>query len=424
LPLHDEDIAVLISELEDSSSRVLLFRLVPSAKAIDVFENLDPEYQKEVLSGLSQESMRQILNEMAPDERTELFEEMPASLVKRLLNILSSQERKIAIELLGYPEESVGRLITPEFVQLYEDMMVQDALAHIRRVGVASETVYHCYVLDKQKKLIGVVSLRKIVLADLSARIDSIMSSDVIKVNVYTDREEAALIFKKYDLLALPVTDNNDRLLGIVTFDDFVDVLEDEATEDFEKIAAVVPVDKPYMEAGFFELLWKRSFWLIILLVLESLSGLVMEHYSGTIKDLITLVFFVPILIAAGGNSGTQSATFIIRGLSTGDIHFSDFWRVIIKEARLGIFIGIILAVFGIARAYFQVGNWWLSVTVGISIALAIIMANLVGASLPLVLRRLKLDPALMSGPLITTIVDVAGIALYFEVARHLLPLG
>ena len=253
LPQHTEDIAELIGQLASASHKLFVFRLAPYDKAVEVFERLSTEEEENILNTLNSQEIRDILNEMSPDDRTELLEEMPAELVKRFINLLSPQERKIAVEILNYPQDSVGRLLTPDCVQLYEDMGVEQALTHIREVGIGKETIYHCYVLDKEKKLIGVVSLKKLVLADPGKRIAEIMFRDVIKVGATTDKEEAANIFKRYDLLVLPVVDNSDKLLGIVTFDDLVDVLEDETTEDFEKIAAVVPVDKPYMEANFFE---------------------------------------------------------------------------------------------------------------------------------------------------------------------------
>ena len=423
-PLYSEDIAAIVLDLSSPYEKVLVFRLISAEKAIEVFENLEPESQKDILSFLSDEKVREILNEMAPDERTELFEEAPAELVRRLLSFLSPEQRKIAVEILGYPEDSVGRLVTPEFVQLFDDITVQNALEHIRSVGLDTEVVYYCYVLDSSKMLIGFVSLKSLVLSSPDTKIKDIMNKDVIKVNVYTDREEAAQIFKKYDLLALPVVDKNDKLIGVVTFDDFVDVLEEEATEDFEKIAAVVPVDKPYMEAGLFEVVWKRSFWLLVLLVFESISGFVLQHYSVSISRMIALTFFLPVLIATGGNAGTQSATVVIRGLATGQIKPFGFFKVIVREASFGIFIGVIMAVFGLLRALLQQGNWLLSVSVGISMGITIIMATTIGAFLPLIFKKLRLDPALMSGPLITTIVDVVGIAVYFEIANTLLSLG
>ncbi len=421
LSLLPEDAASLIEETPDPWDKVFLFRMIPAPVSVEVFEHLEPEEQKNIIFSLSDEKVKSLLNEMAVDERTELFEDLPAEIFYKLLKLLSPSQRKIAVEILGYPEDSVGRLITPDYVRLYEDMSVENALDHIRKVGIDTETIYNCYVLDKTSRLIGIVSLKDLVLAVSGTKVGKIMDKEVIKVNVYTDREEAAKIFKKYDLIALPVVDNSGKLLGIVTFDDFVDVLEEEATEDFEKIAAVIPGNKPYMESKLFSIIWHRSFWLIVLVLFESLSGFVLQHYSETIRRMVSLTFFLPLLIDAGGNAGTQSATVIIRGLATEEIKAFDFIRVIWRESLVGIFIGLILAFFGFLRALFQQGNWWLSVSVGISMGITILLSTTIGAMLPLVFRKLKVDPALMSGPLITTIVDVSGVIIYFETARLLL---
>jgi len=424
LPVHPEDIAEFISEISVPFHKLLVFRLVPYDKAVDVFECLPQDEEEEILKGLNSQEIKDILNDMSPDDRTELFDEMPAGVVKKFLNLLSPQNRKITVEILNYPQESIGRLLTPDFVQLYEDMTVREAFSHIRRVGIGKETIYHCYVLGNNQKLIGIVSLKKLVLADLEAKISEIMFKDVIKVKSFADREEAANIFKRYDLIVLPVVDNNDQLLGIVTFDDLVDVLEEEATEDFEKIAAVLPVDKPYMEANFFELIWKRSFWLIVLVILESASSLVMKNYGEVIKQWVALTFFVPILIATGGNAGMQSAMMIVRGLTTEDIGVKDFFRVVFRESLLGLSIGVILAIVGLLRVMLQEsGQWLLSLSVGISMGITVMFAAIIGAALPIIFRKLKLDPALMSGPLITTIVDVAGIFIYFHIAFLILRL-
>jgi magnesium transporter len=424
LPPGAEDIAELINHLSNSSHKLFVFRLVSYDKAVDVFEHLPIEEEEEMLKSLSSQEIRDILNEMSSVDRTELFEEMPAELVKKFINLLSPQERKIAVEILNYPSDSVGRLLTPDFVQLFEGMSVQEALSHIRTVGITKETVYHCYVLDTSKKLISIISLKKLVLADPEAKISQIMSKkDVIKVSAFTDKEEAANIFKHYDLLVLPVVDNNDKLLGIVTFDDLVDVLEDEATEDFEKIAAVLPVDKPYMEASCFELVWKRSFWLLVLIVFETITVLVMMNHSESIQQVIALAFFVPILVAVGGNTGTQSATIIIRSLAVGDIKVKDFFRVIFKESLVGLSIGVTLALAGSIIVALLQQNWLLSAAVGISMGLTVFLAATLGAGLPIIFRKLKLDPALMSGPLIATIVDVVGILIYFEIGKLILGL-
>jgi len=423
LPLHPEDIAEVITRLSLPSYKLFVFRLVPYGKAVDVFEYLSTEEEEEMLKSLTSQEIKDILNDMSPDDRTELFDEMPAELVKKFLNLLSSEERTIALGMLNYPPECVGRLLTPDFVQLYEDMRVEDALLHIRKVGIKKETVYHCYVLDSEKKLIGIVSLKKIVLAEPQSKISEIMFKNVIKVTAFTDQEVAANIFKRYDLIVLPVVDNNDKLLGIVTFDDLVDVLEEEATEDFEKIAAVLPVEKPYMEANFFEIIWKRSFWLFVLVVFETVTALVMMNHGESLKQMVALAFFVPILVAMGGNTGTQSATIVIRSLATGDIKVKDFFRVIFRESFMAIFMGVALAMAGAVIVALLQKNLLLSAAVGISMGLTIFFAATLGASLPIIFRKLKLDPALMSGPLIATVVDVVGIFIYFEIGKLILGL-
>ncbi len=423
LPQHPEDIAHLISEFSHSAHKLFIFRMISPSQAVEVFEYLPVEEEEAMLQSLTSQEVKNILNEMSPDDRTELFEEMPAEIVKRFINVLSVQERKIALELLNYPEDSIGRLITPDYVQLYADMNVKEALLQLRKVGMKKETIYHCYVVDRQKCLIGVVSLKKMVLAEPDATISAIMYTDVVKVNVYADKEEAANIFKKYDVIALPVVDNNNKLLGIATFDDFVDILEEEATEDFERIAAMLPVERPYMDARFFELVWKRSFWLIVLTVLESASSLVLQRYGGLIHNWVALTFFLPILVATGGNAGMQSAMMIIRGLAVGDIKVKDFFKVVFRESLLGLCIGLILAIVGLARVFLQQSNWMLSISVGIAMGFTTMLSAIIGATLPILFRKLRLDPALMSGPLITTIVDVVGIFVYFEIAQYILRL-
>ncbi|MCK4810555.1 MAG: magnesium transporter [Candidatus Omnitrophica bacterium] len=423
LPKHPEDIASLISRLEKPFQRLFIFRMISPGRAIDVFEYLPVEEQEELLASLTSQEIKNILNEMSPDDRTELFEDMPAELVKKFISFLSPQERKVALEILNYPEHSVGRLLTPDFVQLYEDMTVEEALAHIREVGLEKETIYHCYVLDREKKLKGVVSLKKLVLGKPESKISEIMFREIIKVKVNADKEEAANIFKRYDLIVLPVVDNNDKLLGIVTFDDLVDVLEDEATEDFEKIAAVLPVDKPYIEAPIFSIVWKRSFWLILLVVFETITALVMQKNHAAIQQMIVLTFFVPILVAVGGNTGTQSSAIIIRSLAVGDIKVRDFFRVISRELLVGLSIGGTLALVGGVIVVVLQKDWLLSVAVGVSMGSTVLLATILGATLPIIFRRLNLDPALMSGPLIATIVDVVGILLYFEIAKAILGL-
>jgi len=423
IPDHPEDISQLISHISSPSWKIFIFRMITHDKAIQVFEYLPGDEQEDILKSLSSHEIQNILNDMSPDDRTELFEEMPAELVKRCMNLLSVEERRVALDMLNYPESSVGRLMTPDFVQLYEDMTAREALVSIREVGLKRETIYHCYILGRDKKLNGVCSLKKLVLANPEVKISELMFKEIIKVNVNTDKEIAANTFKDYDLIALPVVDNSNRLLGIVTFDDFVDVLEDEATEDFERIAAVLPVVKPYTEANILDIVWKRGFWLVLLLIFESVSIIVMQSYLHVIQQLAAVTFFIPILIAMGGNTGTQSATLVIRSLATGDIKIKDFIKVIARESLIGVSIGTILALVGsLIVAYLQ-KNMLLSVAVSVSMGITIFLATIVGASLPIVFQKLKLDPALMSGPLIATIVDVVGILVYFKIATMILGL-
>jgi magnesium transporter len=421
IPHHPEDIASFISIISSPSWRVFVFRMIPPDKAIDVFEYMHFDEQEKLLKSLSSNEIKDILNDMSFDDRTELLEDMPAELVKRCISLLSPAERQTALAVLNYPPESIGRLIIPDFIQLYEYMTAAEALEHIRRIGIKQETIYHCYVLDRQKTLKGVVSLKKIVLANPKTKIEELLFQDIIMVNAYMDREEAANIFKKYDLVVLPVVDNNNKLLGIVTFDDLVDVLEDEVTEDFEKIAAVLPVEKPYMDASVFSIVWKRSFWLVVLVLFESISAIVMQSHHHTIKQLAAITFFIPVLVAMGGNTGTQSATIIIRGLAVGDIKVKNFLRVVFRESFIGVLMGVTLALVGSAIVAFLGHDWQLSLAVGLSMGLTVILAGTIGASLPILFRRLKLDPALMSGPLIATFVDVVGILVYFKIALLIL---
>ena len=422
-PEHPEDIATLISELDDLREQTVVFRVVPSEKFIDVFEYLEPDVQQEILRELSSVTVKRLLNEMAPDERTELLEELPGSIVKQFLGMLSPEDRRTATEILGYPEGSVGRLITPEYVQLYEEMTVREALDQIREVGLTKETVYHCYVLDRGKVLRGVVSLRTLVVSAPAEIIKNLMKREVICVSAATDREEAANIFKRYDLIALPVVDNQGKLVGIVTFDDFVDVLEEEATEDFERFAAVLPGDYSYLDTPVLRLFWQRSVWLILLVLLSSISSLVLEHFETTLSRMVALTFFLPVLIGAAGNAGTQSATLVIRGLATGEVSVSDFFTIVLKESLVGVLIGVVLALFGFARAMLQRGDVLLGMSVGIAMGIAVFMATMTGALMPILFQRLRIDPALISGPMLATVADVAGTLIYLGVARVMMGL-
>jgi len=411
----------LMSRISDLPLKLMVFRMVPKEIAAEIFIKFSAKEQIKMLDDMTSGEAQAILNEMPVDERTALFEEMPAEIVKKLMLFLYYDQRDITRKILNYPEDSVGRLMTPSFIQLYEDMIATTAIEHIRKFGLKKETIYYCYVLDFEGKLKGIVSLKNIILAHPETLIRDIMFQNAISVNVYEDKEKVTHIFKEHDLLAIPVVNNDNKLLGIVTFDDLADVMDDEATEDFQKIAAVLPMEKSYLETSLFSIFYKRSFWLIVLIILGSLSGFVIQAFQPAIQKWIALSFFLPMLVATAGNAGTQSATIVIRGLATEEIKIRDFLKVITRESILGILLGGILALTCIFRVFFQEYNWALSLSVGISMGLTVIISAVTGASLPILLNKIKMDPALMSGPLLTTIIDIVGIVIYFNMAGFIL---
>ena len=420
--LFPQDIADLIDDLEELH-RGVLFRLLPKELSVEVFDDLSSDSQLAVINALSDQRVSEILDEMSDDERVELLEESPPAAVRKLLTLLTPEQHDRAVRSLGYPEDSVGRMMTPDFVDLDSDMTVVQALSRIRQVGLKKETIYTCYVTDSQQQLLGVISLRKLVTAEPVVLIPELMNTNVVSVSTITDQEEAARIVKHYDLIALPVVDSQQRLVGIVTFDDLMDVVEEEVTEDFQRLAAVVPTDESYFDTGFITMARKRIFWLFLLLVLQTASGQLLHHYSAALQAMVALTFFIPMLISTGGNAGTQSATLVIRGLATGDIHLRDLGRLLLRECILGVMLGVLLSIVAFGRAYLLEGDVGLGLTVAFSLAITLVAANMIGAVLPLLLRALRLDPALVAAPTISTLVDVCGLWIYFEVARRILTL-
>jgi len=414
-------ISDLMFRISSLPLKIMVFRMAPKEIAAEIFIKFSAKEQLQMLEDMTSGEVQAILNEMPVDERIAFFEEMPAEIVKKLMLFLYYDQRDITRKILNYPEDSVGRLMTPSFIQLYENMTADTAIGHIRKFGLKKETIYYCYVLDLEGKLKGIASLKNIILAHPETLIRDIMFQNAISVNVYEDKEKVTHIFKEHDLLAIPVVNNDNKLLGIVTFDDLADVMDDEATEDFQKIAAVLPMEKSYLETSLFSIFYKRSFWLIVLIILGSLSGFVIQAFQPAIQKWIALSFFLPMLVATAGNAGTQSATIVIRGLATEEIKIRDFLKVITRESILGILLGGILALTCIFRVFFQEYNWALSLSVGISMGLTVIISAVTGASLPILLNKIKMDPALMSGPLLTTIIDIVGIVIYFNMAGFIL---
>ncbi len=420
--LEPIDIAEGLEELP-SARLVLYLRLLPKDLAIEVFELLDIDVQQSFLDHASDAEVAEILEEMSDDDRTELFDELPAKTVKRLLLQLSPQERQLAHRLLGYRQGSAGRIMTPEYIDLEATMTAAEALTRIRETASSKETIYFCFVTDPQRHLLGVVDLEDLILADPSTPVESIMDGAPVSVSTTDDQEEVAQVISRYDLHTVPVVDKEERLVGIITFDDVLDVVEEEATEDFQRMAGIEPVEEHYLDAQLLTVARKRFLWLLICIVTEAFTSSVLKHYSPVLEQVVALSFFIPLLIGTGGNAGTQAATLMIRGMTLGSIRWRDVGKIFFRESCTGLLLGLSLAVLGLVRAYTIGTGPAVAMAVGVSIAAVVLMGNLAGAFLPMVARAVKLDPAIMSGPLITTVVDVFGLIVYFEIARRFLVL-
>lgn len=412
-----QDIPEIIEHLE-IDEKIIVFRLLKKETAADVFSFLAYEDQEELLSHFGMDKIKEIVEEMDPDDRVELFEELPEKMVKRLTQLLSPSERGAVNRLLGYPEDSAGRIMTPEFIQLKKNSSADDAIEKIRKIGLDKETVYYSYVIDENGFLIGILSLKDLLLAKPETKISEIMTTNMVYVNTMDDQEEVAKVLSHYDLSALPVVDSDKKLVGIVTVDDVVDVIKEEAEEDFHKMVGIEAPEYPYFNTKFFVLGRKRALWLVVLLVMSYLSSVVLKHYSNVLEILIPLAFFIPMLTGTCGNTGMQSATLIIRGLATGEIELNDFIRVFFREIFMGMFLGIILGLFSFVRARFVDVSPFIGIAVGIAVFTSVIAANIIGSILPLFLKKLKIDPAISAGPFITTIIDVTSLILYFEIAQ------
>lgn len=418
--LRPADIADLFSDIS-IRDRVLVFRLLPKDLAIGVFEEIEPEDQRLLLEAFSDEYIATIVDEMSPDDRAELFDEMPAGITSKLMALISPSERTATANLLGYREDTAGRIMTPEYIRLRADMTAEQALRRIREIGLKKETIYYSYITDQYRRLVGVVSLRDLVLADSRDLVSELMNRDVIAVNTDQDREDVADLLSRYDLLAIPVIDREGRFVGIVTADDAADIIEEEATEDIQKLGAVQAIEVPYERAGVLFLWRKRIVWLFFLMVTGFLTSSVLAHYSDALQAVVVLAFFVPLLIGSGGNAGTQASTLMVRSLATGGVTLRDWLHILWREIRVGLALG---AVLGTVMFFYSMA-WLQTPSIGAVVALTmvgiVLWANLVGTLLPLILTKLKLDPAVASSPLVATLVDVTGLVLYFNLARLIL---
>ena len=419
------DLAELISDLPENE-QAILFRLLPRETATQTFEYLDIDSQQNLLAALTKKDVTHILNSMSPDDRTEMLEELPSTVVQELLKLLSFEEFKIAKTLLAYSEDSVGRLMSPDYISVKKTWTISEVLDYIRKFGHESETLNVIYAVDDYGKLIGDLTARSLLLAQPDTKIDTLISEEkIITLTATQDQQDALETFKRYDRVALPVVDSNGYLIGIVTVDDMLDVAEEEETEDIQKFGGVAAFDEPYMDLPVFEVIRKRGVWLVVLFLGEMLTASAMAFFEDELAKAIVLATFIPLIISSGGNSGSQAATLIIRALALGEITIKDWWRVMKREIMSGLALGSLLGLIGIFRVVFWsviLGSYnieWLTVgyTVGVSLIGVVLLGTLAGSMLPLLLQRWGFDPATSSAPFVATIVDVAGIIIYFSVA-------
>jgi magnesium transporter len=424
------DVAEVILDVEEDD-QAIIFRVLPSALAADVFEYLDVEAQQKLLRGMAHEQVVAILNEMSPDDRTALLEELPSAAARQLIKLLTPEERHIAQSLLGYPEGSVGRLMTPDFIAVHEDWTVKEVLDHVREFGQDSETLNVIYVVDDRGKLIDDLRIREFLLKPLEVKVSDIRDRNFVALTVTDSQEQALNAFRKYDRAALPVLDSSGVLVGIVTSDDMLDVAEEEATEDIQKIGGMEALDEPYMRISLLRMVRKRAGWLVILFLGEMLTATAMANYQDEIAKAVVLALFLPLIISSGGNSGSQASTLIIRAMALGEVTLRDWWRVASREIRAGLSLGVILGAIGAARvAVWSVvgdrymhrqlyGPHWplVALTVGVALIGVVLWGSLSGSMLPFILRRVGADPATSSAPFVATLVDVTGLIIYFSIA-------
>ena len=429
ITMNPTDIAGLFVDLEDKQIP-LMYRLLPKELAAETFVEMETEAQELLIRGFSDNELKEILEELYVDDAADIVEEMPANVVKRILKNADPEMRHSINQILRYPENSAGSIMTTEYVSLRPSMTVEEAILRIRRQGVDKETIYTCYVMDKDRTLLGVVTVKDLLLADDDEmRIEELMLANLIAVNTKTDQEEVALMFNKYNFLAIPVVDGEGRMVGIVTFDDAMDVMEEEATEDMELMSGMTPSEKPYLRSSSFELFKNRIPWLMLMMVSATFTGLIMTAFEDALAAQIALSAFIPMLMGTGGNSGSQSSVTVIRGLSLGELEFRDIGVILWKEIRTALMCGIALAVVCFAKIWLVdhllMGNENITLMVDLVVCLAlavtVVLAKMVGCMLPLAAKAVKLDPAVMASPFISTIVDALSLLVYFLFAKMLL---
>lgn len=416
------DIASLLSELDDRELAVA-FRLIPKSKAADVFSEMSNSMQAYLVEIFTEKELKDLLNDLYMDDTVDLLEDLPANLVTRILDIIPSKDRILINQLLNYPEDSAGSIMTTEYVALREDNTVAEAMAHIKRTGIHKETIYTCYVLDN-RKLIGIVSAKDLMTMDDDMKISNLMETEIISVTTHTDQEETAALFSKYNLLAIPVLDLQGYMVGIVTVDDAIDVMVDETTEDMEKMNALAPNEETYFETSIFQHAKNRVGWLLFLMLSATLTQTIIAHYEDAFAAIPLLVSFIPMLTDTGGNCGSQSSTLVIRGLALQEIRFRDFFKVVFKEFRVAIVVGITLSLTNAVYIMFRYHDPMIALVIALSLVATILISKMIGCMLPLLANKIHVDPAIMAAPLITTIVDTCSIMIYFQIATHLFHLA
>ena len=423
LEMNVVDIATLLEDV-DRDDLVILFRILPKDTAAEVFSYLNKVDRAHIIESLTDKEISGIIDKLFMDDTVDFIEEMPANIVKKVLKNTDDDTRKMINSLLSYPDDSAGSIMTTEFVDIKKEMTVMDAIAHIRKTGVDKETIDTLYVIDSNRKLEGIVPIRKILLSDENLLIEDIMDTNFVYIYTLDDQEDVASMFKKYDYFSMPVTDSENRLVGIITIDDILDIIEEENEEDFAKMNALAPSDEEYLDSSVYSLAKQRIMWLLILMISATFTGIIIRQYESVLSSVVILASFIPMLMDTGGNSGSQSSTLIIRGLALGELEITDYPKIIWKEFRVSILVGLVLAFINFLRIYLlERVDFIVSLTVCISLFATVVLAKVVGGMLPLIAKKFKLDPAIMAAPLVTTIVDTFALMVYFSTATLLMGL-
>ena len=426
IEMNPADIALILEEVEEKDLPVV-FRILPKELAADLFSYMESDMQQFLVEKLSDTELKEVFDELFLDDTVDILEEMPANVAKRILKQTTAEKRKMINQLLAYPEESAGSIMTPEYIDLKKTMTVDDAIARIRRIGLQSETINTCYVIGPRRMLLGIITVKDLLLNSGDTILEDIMDETVISANTLDDKEEVANLFDKYDLMAVPVVDTEKRLVGIVTVDDAIDVLQEEATEDIEKMAAILPSDKSYFKTSVWSTFKSRIPWLLLLMISATFTGAIISSFEEKLTVLPALITFIPMLMNTAGNGGSQSSVTVIRALSLGDIEWRDIFRVVWKETRVAIVCSIVLSVVNFAKMIlidhllfntFDAGKYISEITVvSATLFFTVLIAKIVGAILPMLAKKIKLDPAVMASPFITTIVDAIALIIYFNIA-------